>query len=270
MSKALNKSPLSGYYGGKHRMSNLICSLIPKHNRYVEPFFGGGSVFFLKNSRSQIEYINDNNHFIYNFWKVVKENGHEFYKRIQDMPYMEIQNKRAYRVLKGLEPAKDDIDKAICLFVQTNSGGYGTIKNSLPIQKNKGNEDSKTEKPKHPKAYEEKKKIITNSMLRLKYVYILCKDALSLIDKFKDYKDAFFYLDPPYPETNQGHYKGYSMADFNKLTNLLKTIKGKFLLSCYLKQGMDLDKNWIVKTLKIICKLDKDKKRTEALIRNYA
>ena len=36
------------YYGGKQRMLNEILPKIPVHACYVEPFFGGGAVFFAK------------------------------------------------------------------------------------------------------------------------------------------------------------------------------------------------------------------------------
>lgn len=39
--------------------------------------------------------------------------------------------------------------------------------------------------------------------------------------------------DPPYPNTDQGHYKGYTQEDFEELVFLLTTIKGSFLLSNY-------------------------------------
>ena len=39
------KTPLV-YYGGKQRIASWICSMIPPHRIYVEPFFGGGAVFF--------------------------------------------------------------------------------------------------------------------------------------------------------------------------------------------------------------------------------
>lgn len=56
--------------------------------------------------------------------------------------------------------------------------------------------------------------------------------ALQVI-KSRDCEDAFHYQDPPYPETVQGHYKGYSMADFLALLELNTTLSGKFLLSSY-------------------------------------
>ncbi len=46
------------YPGSKSRLAQWICSLMPKHKVYLEPFFGGGAVFFNKDSAA-IETIND-------------------------------------------------------------------------------------------------------------------------------------------------------------------------------------------------------------------
>src|SRR5690606_35576624 len=49
----------------------------------------------------------------------------------------------------------------------------------------------------------------------------------------RDYKDAFFYCDPPYYNSDCGHYDGYSESDFESLLRLLSRAEGKFLLSSY-------------------------------------
>ena len=44
--------------GGKSKIKNYIISKMPKHKIYVEPFIGGGSVFFSKEPVN-INIIND-------------------------------------------------------------------------------------------------------------------------------------------------------------------------------------------------------------------
>ena len=41
------KTPIS-YYGGKQKMLKYLLPMIPKHNVYIEPFFGGGALFWAK------------------------------------------------------------------------------------------------------------------------------------------------------------------------------------------------------------------------------
>lgn len=68
--------------------------------------------------------------------------------------------------------------------------------------------------------------------IRLQNVQVECADALYIIGS-RDTVDTFFYIDPPYFNSDCGHYLGYSEQDFENLLKLLVTIKGKFMLSSY-------------------------------------
>ncbi|MCA0229900.1 MAG: DNA adenine methylase [Bacteroidetes bacterium] len=61
------KTPIT-YYGGKQQMLSHILPKIPTHKIYVEPFFGGGAVFFAK-PPSEAEIINDINHRLTTFYR---------------------------------------------------------------------------------------------------------------------------------------------------------------------------------------------------------
>ena len=67
---------------------------------------------------------------------------------------------------------------------------------------------------------------------RIELTQIECRDALDVI-RLYDTPDTFHYIDPPYPGTNLGHYKGYTMDNLEQLLVKLSNIKGKFLLSNY-------------------------------------
>src|SRR5690606_28882781 len=67
---------------------------------------------------------------------------------------------------------------------------------------------------------------------RIQNVQIECTDALRVI-RSRDYPGAFHYVDPPYFNSNCGHYDGYTIDDFENLLKLLSEVEGKFLLSSY-------------------------------------
>src|SRR5690606_38199153 len=46
-------------------------------------------------------------------------------------------------------------------------------------------------------------------------------------------RDAFHYCDPPYFNSDCGHYDGYSIHDFESLLITLNSCEGKFLMSSY-------------------------------------
>ena len=62
--------------GGKSREIKYIEDLIPKHNRYIEPFFGGGAMYFyLKPSKAM---VNDISSDLTDFYSLVKSQNTEF------------------------------------------------------------------------------------------------------------------------------------------------------------------------------------------------
>lgn len=215
-----NPSPIS-YYGGKSNMINDILPLIPKHEQYVEPFFGGGAVFFAKKP-SPHEVINDTLDCAITFYRVLKTRFPELQSMIQATLHSESEYKRAKELLNS----EDDLLKAwaffalSCLcFSSDMSAGFAqgirsNTSNCASVTKNK--RDNFTKK------YSD----------RLERTEIFCRDALEII-KLKDTPDTFFYIDPPYVSSDCGHYKGYTTEHFTQLLDLLITIKGKFLLSSY-------------------------------------
>jgi len=74
--------------------------------------------------------------------------------------------------------------------------------------------------------------------IRLQNVQLECADALYII-KSRDHSQAFHYCDPPYYNSDCGHYGGYSIHDFENLLKTLAEVEGKFLLSSYPSELLD-------------------------------
>jgi DNA adenine methylase len=60
------------YAGGKFYARKLILEHIPKHNIYIEPFVGGGSIFFAKNKVKHNQ-LNDIDCELINVYKIIKD-----------------------------------------------------------------------------------------------------------------------------------------------------------------------------------------------------
>lgn len=67
---------------------------------------------------------------------------------------------------------------------------------------------------------------------RIELTQIECNDAVRVIQG-RDRVGAFHYADPPYFNSNCGHYSGYTVSDFERLLETLSQVKGQFLLSSY-------------------------------------
>jgi DNA adenine methylase len=85
----------------------------------------------------------------------------------------------------------------------------------------------------YPNLFNNKKEAFTDMyQKRLEHTSIFCRDALKVIKQTDSY-DTFHYIDPPYYNSDMGHYKGYTEDDFIQLLDILSTLKGKFMLSSY-------------------------------------
>jgi DNA adenine methylase len=214
------KTPIT-YYGGKQQLAGRILDLIPPHKVYVEPFIGGASVFFAKPA-SEVEIINDINSEIVNFYEVLQRDFPALQSEINISLHSRKMHKHA-QVVYDNPDMFNRIKRAWAFWMLANTS-FGAIMNSgfgydvtgQTSRKITGKRDMFTEQ----------------LAIRIQNVQIECCDALKII-RSRDTADTFFYLDPPYPDTDQGHYDGYSSDDFRALLETVSKIEGKFLLSSF-------------------------------------
>jgi DNA adenine methylase len=110
-------------------------------------------------------------------------------------------------------------------------------------------------------------------MTRLELTDIECNDAIKVI-QYRDTPNTFFYIDPPYLNSDQGHYSGYTLDQFKDLLYHLQKIKGKFLMSSYPHEVLDHyasinNRNQLKHTRKIAVHKGIDRDKTEVLTANY-
>jgi DNA adenine methylase len=57
--------------GGKSYLSKWLCSFIPEHITYVEPFCGGAKLLFVK-EHSPVEILNDIDNNLVNLYRIIQ------------------------------------------------------------------------------------------------------------------------------------------------------------------------------------------------------
>ncbi len=255
------KTPIA-YYGGKQNLVSELLPLFPEHIQYVEPFTGGGAVFFSKR-KSKNEVINDLDGRLTNFYTVCKTKFFELQSLIQGTVHSEVTLKQTQEILKaGIDT---DVRLAWALWVQCNMSFGHIIYGGYAFSE--GGQAGSTANKRD--AFTEK------YMERLRAVEIFQRDAVALI-KLKDSENTFFYCDPPYVSSNCGHYEGYTQENFKELLETLKSIKGKFLMSSYPEESLMDYRNtesWnfkdIKQVLQVTGKREETKYKTECLTWNY-
>ena len=115
------KTPIS-YYGGKQNMLKHILPLVPEHKIYIEPYFGGGSLFWAKEP-SKSEVINDVNMNLVNFYQVLKNNGAALETKIKETLHSRETYKKAMLIYDCPWLFADDpVIRAWAMYVVTNQG----------------------------------------------------------------------------------------------------------------------------------------------------
>jgi DNA adenine methylase len=234
------KTPTS-YYGGKQNLVSTILPLIPKHTTYVEPFVGGGAIFWSK-PKSEVEVINDYNRELINFYECVQNEFVELEKMVRiSLHSRSIHNDAT--VIYNNPHMFSRLQRAWSVWVLAAQSFSSMLDGTWGYDKIKGTTSHKITNKRND--------FTMDLAIRIQNVQIECTDALRIING-RDYKDAFHYCDPPYFNSDCGHYDGYSKDDFESLLQLLSRVEGKFLLSSYpseiLKEYSDRE-GWCVKTL---------------------
>ena len=263
MSKVLQlKTPIT-YYGGKQKLVSTILPLIPQHELYAEPFIGGGAIFWAKEP-SPVEVINDTNRELINFYEICKNEFVDLEKKIR----ISLHSRSLHADAKEINDNPhmfSRIDRAWAVWVLASQSFSSKLDGHFGYDRAKGTTSKKIRN---------KREDFTEEFsIRLQNVQIENTDAVRII-KSRDTKDSFFYCDPPYFNSNCGHYDGYTVDDFENLLKTLSQIEGKFLLSSYPSPILKEFKQrlgWFqtTKEQRISVNKGSGKQKTEVLTANY-
>ena len=259
------KTPIS-YYGGKQNLVNTIIPLFPCHQTYVEPFVGGGAIFWAKKP-SDVEVINDYNRELINFYEVCKNEFIELEKMVRISLHSRSLHQDATVIYKNPH-LFTRIQRAWAVWVLSSQSFSAMLDGTWGYDKVKGTTSQKN--------HNKRESFTESYAIRLQNVQIENTDALRII-KSRDYPNAFHYCDPPYFNSDCGHYDGYSIDDFEALLKTLEAIEGKFLMSSYPSEILakySAKNNWDTKKIEQTVSVASgtgggSKKKIEVLTANY-
>ncbi|MBU5311586.1 DNA adenine methylase [Tissierella carlieri] len=206
------------WIGGKKALRELIVSVFPLYyERYIEVFGGGGWVLFHKPPGNDFEVYNDFNGLLTNLYRCVREKPDELIEALHFI----LNSREDFDIVKDAlarDSIESDVIKA-AYFYQLIRYSYASGLTSFGNQPH----DMWSNFP-----------LIEQAHRRLSKVVIENKDFEKLIRQY-DRPVSFFYLDPPYFETEK-YYKnvgedGFQEKDHIRLRDTLMNIEGKFLLS---------------------------------------
>jgi DNA adenine methylase len=215
------------WHGGKHYLAGRIAALLPAHDIYVEPFGGAASVLLNKQS-APVEVYNDLDARITRLFRVLRDHGEEFRRRLALTPYSEVEFGHAAL------PHYDEVEQARRDFVRWRQsiGGRGDHFSFTVRRSRRGMADVVSG---FLSAIDDELPKIVG---RLRTIQIVRRPALEVIRRY-DGPDTLFYCDPPYlpatrAEIGRAQYAvEMSEEDHRTLLQELRWCDGKVVLSGY-------------------------------------
>ena len=209
------RGPLS-YIGGKNRIAKKIVAIFPEHTTYVEPFAGGAQVLFHKEP-SPTEVLNDLDGDVVNFFRVCQLHYEELLRFLKFI----VVSRKWFELFEIQDPQSlTDIQRAARFFYLQKNAYAGLIR------RRKYHYNVATLPSFNPERVPE---VIEEAHRRLARVQIECLPYEEILSRF-DRPTTLFYLDPPYWGRSLYRFN-FSEADFRKLEERLRELRGMFVLS---------------------------------------
>ncbi len=187
------KTPLR-YPGGKSRACTKLDVYIPDlrdYKEYREPFLGGGSVaiHITKKYPNLDVWVNDLYEPLYNFWRVLQDDGYKMFKRLQELKSRYPDRGSAKGLFLEAKDVVNDYDQPnlfrACAFYVINKCSFSGLTESSSFSAQASDSNFSMRGIEKLPGYTQ---IIQNwKITNLSYEQLLTDD-----------KDVFTYLDPPY------------------------------------------------------------------------
>ena len=187
------KTPLR-YPGGKSRACTKLDVYIPDlrdYKEYREPFLGGGSVaiHITKKYPNLDVWVNDLYEPLYNFWRVLQDDGYKMFKRLQELKSRYPDRGSAKGLFLEAKDVVNDYDQPnlfrACAFYVINKCSFSGLTESSSFSAQASDSNFSMRGIEKLPGYTQ---IIRNwKITNLSYEQLLTDD-----------KNVFTYLDPPY------------------------------------------------------------------------
>lgn len=203
------------WVGGKKLLRKIISDKFPeKFDKYIEVFGGAGWVLFYKDKYAKTEVYNDINSDLVNLFKCVKYHPEAIEKELE----LSLNSRQIFNEYRNQMDCigLTDIQRAV-RYLYLIKSSYGA---RVSTYGSKPRDISNTE-------------FLKDIRKRLSKVVIENKSFEKIISAY-DNEGTLFYLDPPYHNTENMYDTGDFIFDEEqhiKLRDILKDIKGKFVLS---------------------------------------
>lgn len=200
------------WIGGKVNLISQLSELLPNMNSingYIEPFIGGGSVFFyvMKNFGLSLEgkhiYLSDINNELINCYRVVRDNVEELIPLLEK--HQNMHDEEYYNNIRNIYPPGNGFNsiEQAAMFIYLNKTCYGGVwrvnsdgKFNMPI----GNKEKVD-------IFDNRELMECSSLLKGTKLNTM---SFENILKIKNVNNYFVYMDPPYYGISGGQKEDFA------------------------------------------------------------
>lgn len=216
--------PVVKWAGGKGQMLNILLPKIPEsYNKYIEPFVGGGALFFAERPEQAI--ISDANPELINLYRVIASKTDALIESLKPYKY----DKDMYYLVRNQDPSKLNPVQRAARTIYLNKTGF----NGLFRVNKKGEFNVPFGRYKNPKIIDSNN--LYNASRILKKATIITGDYLDVLHEFAKPGD-FIFLDPPYmPVSIYSDFKRYTKDQFGPKDQekLAAEVDRLYKIGCY-------------------------------------
>ncbi len=222
--KPIQPKPVLKWAGGKQQLINELLPNMPsKHNRYIEPFFGGGALFFAVEPKEAI--ISDSNPDLINFYEILASDVEGLIHAVKEYK----NDEETFYKIRGIKPASLSKVEQAARILYLNR----TCFNGLYRVNRKGEFNVPFGHYKNPTICDEQ--LLRAASIALTRATIILGDYKHVLQDNAQPGD-FIFLDPPYlPISKYSDFKRYTKEQFYEedQVELANEIKRLHELGCY-------------------------------------
>lgn len=217
-------TPLSGlapWVGGKRNLARRLIERIEAtpHTCFAEPFIGMGGVFLRRTRRAKSEAINDLSRDVSNLFRVVQRHPGALF---QEIAWRVASRDEVTRLAAANPDTLTDLERA-ARFIYLQYNVFGGKPCTKSFSRSPLTQSSWT-----PSKIEQHLRAVADRLAGVYIERLPYDDFIRLWDK----PTTLFYLDPPYWGCEDYYGKNlFERADFERLSELLKGIQGRFIMS---------------------------------------
>lgn len=216
--------------GGKNKLAEWICSHLPAHNVYCEPFSGSFAVGMSLPKPSGTKYrkvFNDIDGHLSNFFAVLRDHTNELVNMISLSPYSRSDFYKAHEyITSNKDFSQDDpVERARQFLIYNRQSIFGKETDTWCIAR-KGENIAYT--------WANLPSDLKSAAEALQGVYIENLDYKDLLPKW-DSPTTLLYMDPPYLDVEKDFYQVNKKNGFDheELAKLALSVEASFVISYY-------------------------------------